>query len=278
MFALAGAVAAAERRIMDDTGRVLPLAHPAQRIVSLAPGATAMLFAAGGGARIVGTSEYSDEPAAAQRIPRIGDSQSFDAERVLALHPDVVVAWEGGTPPASIARLERLGLTVYRHKVTRLDEFAPALRRLGTLLGTETQAEQAASELTTRLTALRAQHAAALGSVLIQVWDRPIYTVGGAQILSDVLASCGYRNVFGDLREAGPSVSREAVLARDPDLIFALGPDAATGDAWLQNWRSLPTLKAVANHRLVQSADQRLTRLGPSTIVAAEKLCAKLDR
>lgn len=273
-----GLAMAAELKIIDDTGRTLVLGGPATRIVSLAPGATAMLFAAGGGSRVVGTVEYSDEPEAAKQIPRIGDSQSFDAERVLALHPDVVVAWEGGTSLASIEHLGRLGLKVYHHKLTRLDDLAPALEKLGALVGNPDQARQTAATLTTRLASLREQHATARGRVLIQVWDRPIYTVGGAQLLSDVLGLCGYTNLFEDLPEAGPSVSREAVLARNPDLILALAPDAATGQEWLQSWRTLPTMQAVMANRLVQSADQRLTRLGPSIVPAAEELCAQLDR
>ena len=84
-------------QLQDDDQRSLELPRPAQRIVSLAPGATAMLFAAGAGQLVVGTSDYSNEPEAAKAIERVGDSQSFDLERILALHPDVVVVWSGGT-------------------------------------------------------------------------------------------------------------------------------------------------------------------------------------
>jgi ABC-type Fe3+-hydroxamate transport system substrate-binding protein len=123
--------AAAPWSARDDDGRLLALSAPAKRIVSLSPGATALLFAAGAGAQIVGTSEYSTEPAAARDIPRVGDSQSFDTERILSLHPDVVIAWVDGTPEAQIARIERLGIPVYRHHVQRLDDLASAIRRLG---------------------------------------------------------------------------------------------------------------------------------------------------
>lgn len=264
-------------QVTDDTGAVLTLPAAATRIVSLSPGATAMLYAAGGGNTVVGTVEYSDEPEAARSIPRIGDSQSFDVERVLALHPDVVVAWEGGTPPATIERLQRVGLKIYRHRLARLDDLAPALLRLGSLVGNAAAARRSADDLTARLAALRDQHARARGRALIQVWDRPIYTVGGTQLLSDVLGLCGYSNVFSDLAEAGPSVSQEAVIARDPELILALAPDEATGQEWLQRWRAFPVMKAVTGQRLQLSTDQRLTRLGPSVVPAAELLCAQLD-
>src|SRR5450755_4719415 len=125
--------------VEDDEQQTLELAGPARRIVSLAPGATAMLFAVGAGDRVVGTSLYSDEPEAAKKIERIGDSQSFDLERVLALRPDVVIVWSTGTSPAQISRLQRAGLRIYHHRLSRLDQIPASLRRLGALTGTETE-------------------------------------------------------------------------------------------------------------------------------------------
>jgi iron complex transport system substrate-binding protein len=265
------------QQVTDDDGRVLELPGPARRIVSLSPGATAMLFAAGAGDRVVATPRYSDEPAAASRIPRIGDAQSFDIERILALQPDVVVAWTGGTPALPLQRLERLRVRVYRHHVTRLDDLPASLRRLGRLAGTSSQADAAAAALAARIQALRARHAAAARrSLLIQVWDRPIYTVGREQLLSDVIEACGYRNVFDDLGAPGPAVSVEAVVVRDPDVILALAPDAAMARNWLDGWRAFPSLRAVRDARLLADTDPRLSRLGPETVAAAESLCQQL--
>ena len=114
------APAAALWQVRDDEGRLISLAAPPQRIVSLSPGATAMLFAAGGGARVVGTPDFSVEPTAAGTIARIGDSHGFDLERILALHPDVVVAWTGAFSAAQLLPFERAGLPVYRHRVCLL--------------------------------------------------------------------------------------------------------------------------------------------------------------
>jgi len=263
----------------DDEGRRLVLPHPAQRIVSLSPGATAMLFTAGAGDRVVGTTEYSNEPEAAARIRRVGDSQSFDIEGILALRPDVVIVWSGGTSPAQIERLERVGLRVYRHRLTRLDDLPAALRRFGELAGTSATAANAASAMEQHIARIRANHRGPLRStVLIQVWDRPIYTVGRTQLLSDVIASCGYGNVFGDLEDAGPAVGLESVLTRDPDVILALADNQKAGDEWLQNWRRYSALKAVRDGRLLIFSDPRLSRLGPGAIDAVETLCGQLDR
>lgn len=266
------------RSITDDDQRTLTLKVAAPRIVSLAPGATAMLFAAGAGAQIVGTSGYSDEPAAAQRIERVGDSQNFDIERILFLHPDVVVVWSGGTSAAQIDKIERVGLPVYRHRIRILADIPDSLRRLGALAGTQREAQLAADRYAGRITALERRYAsAAAGTILMQVWDRPIYTVGRTELMSDVVRICGYQNVYGDLNEPGPAVSLESVLARDPDLILAVGTDLPTANEWLRRWRAFPTLKAVRSGRLIPWADPRLSRLGPSMVEATEALCGAIE-
>jgi len=271
------AAAAAPLQLQDDDGDLLTLAQPAHRIVSLAPGATAMLFAAGAGAYVIGTSRYSDEPEAARRVERVGDALSFDLERILALHPDVVVVWGGGTSPTQLARLQGVGLRIYRHRLTRLDDLAPSLLRLARLAGTESQARPAAALYAQRIAALRAAYRQAPNdSLLLEVWDRPLYTIGRPQVMNDVIEACGYRNVYEDLDIPSPAVTLESVLARDPAVILVLAPEAASGDRWAAAWRAYPTLRAVRSQRIVAWSDQRLSRLGPSIVEAAEALCRAL--
>jgi iron complex transport system substrate-binding protein len=274
LFAAAAAVT-----ITDDDQHTVQLASSSPRIVSLAPGATAMLYAAGAGARIVGTSDYSDEPEAARQLERVGDSRSFDLERILALHPDVIVIWSGGTSAAQIERLEHVGLPVYRHRIERLGDIPDSVRRLGELAGTQSQAQQSAAKLEQRIAALEQRYDAARGgTILIQVWDHPIYTVGRLELMSDVLRLCGYRNLYQDLAAPGPAVSLESVLARDPQTILAVGPDARSAEEWIEQWRTYPTLQAVRRGALVPWSDPRLSRLGPSMVDASEDLCNALAR
>jgi iron complex transport system substrate-binding protein len=264
-------------QLQDDDQHSLQLTRPAQRIVSLAPGATAMLFAAGAGERVVGTSEYSNEPEAAKRVERVGDAQSFDLERILALHPDVVVVWSGGTSPTQLARMEGVGLRIYRHRLARLDDIPASLVRFGVLAGTLPQAQAAAAEYTQRIAALRGRYRAAPpATVLIQVWDRPIYTVGRAEIMTDVIHACGYRSLYEDLADPGPAVTLESVLARDPQIILALPPDSNSGRDWVAAWRAYPSMRAVRSGSVLSWTDQRLSRLGPSIVDAAEDLCRAL--
>jgi iron complex transport system substrate-binding protein len=263
-------------QLRDDDGRLLSLPGPPQRIVSLAPGATAMLFAAGGGARVVGTPEFSVEPEAARGITRIGDSHGFDLERILALHPDLLVAWSGGASAAQLAPFERAGLPVYHHRVARLDDLPRSLERLGVLLHTEAEAQRAAAALAARIGAIHERyHRADPPTLLLQVWDRPVYTLGGGQLTADAAEACGYRNVYAELRDAAPAVSLESIVARDPDVILALAADENTAQQWLEHWQSLPAMRAVRNRRVVSFVDARLSRMGPETVDATEALCQK---
>jgi iron complex transport system substrate-binding protein len=271
------APAAAAWQVHDDEGRLLTLPAPPQRIVSLSPGATAMLFAAGGGTRVVGTPEFSVEPAAAAAVARIGDSHGFDLERILALHPDMVVAWTGAFSAAQLLPFERAGLPVYRHRVVRLDDLPVALRRLGALLDTAAVANAAADALGARINALRVRYQrSSRPRLLLQVWDRPVYTLGGEQLISDAVEACGYRNLYGELRDAAPAVSLESIAARDPEAIVALAADQRSARDWLGQWRSFPRLSAVRQGRLYAFVDARLSRLGPEAVTATEALCAQL--
>jgi iron complex transport system substrate-binding protein len=269
------------RSVSDDLGRTVRVAGPPLRIVSLTPGATEMLFAAGGGTQLIATVQYSSEPPAARAVPRIGDVAAIDMERLVALRPEVVIAWPAGGNPAQRAKIEALGIPLYQQEVARLTDLPGSLRHLGLLAGTETVAEAAASSLEARLTALEHTYSTGAGgwqpTVLLQVWNRPIYTVGGRHLMSDALAICGARNVFADLPEPGPLVDTEAVIARNPDIILAASPPGE-GAAWVADWQRFATLAAVRNHRVVAFENQALSRLGPSVLDATEDLCRTIAR
>ena len=270
------------RTVRDDLGSAVEVGPAPLRIVSLTPGATEMLFAAGGGGQLIATVQYSNEPAAARAVPRIGDVATIDMERLVALRPQVVIAWPAGGNPAQRAKIAALGIPLYQQQVARLADLPGSLRRLGTLAGTEPVAEQSAAALEARLGALERTYSAAIPpqqrpTVLLQVWNRPIYTVGGRHLMSDALALCGARNVFADLPEPGPLVDTEAVIARNPDIILAAAP-TGEGATWVADWQRFPGLAAVRNHRVVAFENQALSRLGPSVLDATEELCRTIAR
>lgn len=278
LFALA--LASPGMTCKDDAGYTVTLAssQSPHRIVSLAPGATEMLFAAGAGKQVIATVRYSDEPPAAKQIPRIGDVVAIDLEKLVALRPEVAVVWPGGGNPAQIEEIGRIGIPLYRQQVNLLADIPGSLRRLGALAGTSAVAENAASAIEARLAGLARQYQNSRHpTVLLQVWNHPIYTVGGTHLISDALKLCGARNVFGDLRELGPVIDVEAVVARNPDIIVIAAPPGS-GQEWVADWQRFMSLQAVRNGNVIVFEDQRLTRLGPSVIDATEELCKVLAK
>ena len=245
------------------------------RIVSLAPSLTEIAYAAGAGAALVGTVEYSDYPAEARSLPRVGDGWSVDVERVLALRPDVVLAWSSGTPQATIERLESVGLRVVTVPTFRLADVPAALRLVGRLAGTPAVAESAARRFDDEVDRLRRQHAGvSVLTVFIQIDDQPLFTVGGRHVLSEVVELCGGRNVFAGLTQVAPQVDVEAVLARDPQVILSTDDTVADPAAM---WRRWPQLKSVRAATIYPLPSDLVARATPRLAQGVAATCGALD-
>lgn len=255
--------------VVDDAGRTVTLAAPAARVISLAPHTTELLYAAGGGARLVGAVAYSDYPPEANALPRVGSNTALDLERIVALKPDLIVVWRHGNDARQLDKLRELGIALFFSEPGKVDDVATNLERLGTLLGTEGTARAAAQHYRGEIARLRARYAARpVVSVFYQVWDRPLLTLNGTHIVSDAIALCGGRNVFGGLAARVPTVSVEAVVAADPEAIVtaARGATAPTPDAPLPDlarWRAWPRMTAVARGNLFAIDGDLITRPGP---------------
>jgi iron complex transport system substrate-binding protein len=265
---------AAAFRLIDDVGQTLQFTAPPQRIISLTPHLTELLFAVGAGAQLVGVDSASDYPEATRTLPRVGDYSRINFERILALKPDLVIVWVGGNRAADIHGLEKMGLPVLHTQATRLDDVARLLRLIGQVSGHAEAGEAAARDFSARLAALQARsvrHPPV--SVFYQVWDRPLMTVGGTHWISDALAVCGARNVFADLRGLSPVVSREAVLRRAPELIVS-GSDAPDARRQWQHFASLP---AVKNQAFVRVDADLLHRPTPRLVEGVAELCEAVE-
>lgn len=261
------------RSVTDDAGREITLSAPAERIITLAPHATELMFAAGGGGRIVGTVAHSDYPPAAERVARIGDALHLDRERILALTPDLVVAWESGNRPQDLGWLESLSIPVFLSEPRTLVQISGTLRRLGRLAGTEAAAETAARDFESRLGQLQHRHHRAEPlTVFYQIWRQPLMTVTGSHLISDVLTLCGGRNLFADLRGLTATIGAEAVIRADPDFIVAAADDPVDSDA-LEPWRGWPQLRAVRRRQLVILPSDLIHRASPRILDAADRLC-----
>ncbi len=262
--------------VTDDTGVAVPMSGPAQRIVSLAPGATEMLFAAGAGGRIVATVRDSDTPEAARRIERIGDANAISYERLLALKPDAVVVWEDLSNRLMVESLRKLRLPLYFVRVRKLEDVAQSVRRMGALAGTAPVADAAAVELEKRIAQLaRVKPRGEPLRVFYMIWAEPLYTVGGRHIITDAITRCGGRNIFDDIEFPAPIVEFENVVKRDPDVIVLSAPPITARD-WRERWQRFTTIRAVETGRLINFTDRRLDRMGPTAIDAVESQCAIL--
>lgn len=272
------AVAAnAEVQVTDGSGAVVRLAAPAKRIVSLAPHMTEVLFEIGAGDKVVGAVEYSDYPEAARKVHRVGGYSRVDLEAVAALKPDLIVAWQSGNAPSDVEKLRGLGFPVYLSQPNLIESIPAELERIGKLTGTEATANADAARFRQRYAALVARYGKRPPiSVFYQIWKQPLMTVNGKQIISDALRLCGGRNVFANLPNLAPTVTVEAVIAANPEVILASGMGDARPE-WLDDWKRWTSLTAVARNNLYFVPPEEIQRHTSRILDGTEKLCADLD-
>lgn len=264
----AGCVAAAPNAGRPDG----PL--PPQRIVTLAPHLAELVFAAGAGEQLVGTVAWTDYPPAAAALPHIGDAFRIDLEALAALQPDLVLGWTGGNPDHLLEQLGQRGYRVVALEPRRLDDIGRHLVEIGELAGTEAAAREAAAIYRVDLYGLRRAHADKPElRVFYQVSWRPLYTVGGRQLISEIIALCGGRNVFADLGELAPAVAMEAVIARDPEVILTAEGQSVD----LDEWRRWPGISAVAAGHLYTVDGDLVVRPSPRILEGTRQVCAALD-
>ena len=253
-----------------------PSATPARRIVTLAPGLAELTFAAGAGDRLIATVEYSNSPAAARRVPRIGDAYRVDMEKLLSLHPDLVLGWAGGTPAALLERITQLGLHVEVIATYRLADISQAVRRIGALAGTLLLAEDKARAIEAAIAGLvRDYGSRSPVAVFIEVDDKPLYTVNGKQLISQVVELCGGRNIFADVAQLAPAIGIEAVIARNPQAILSTDDTVVDARAAWARWSSITAVRT--GNIFTLNADevaQPTTRI----VAGALAVCGALDR
>jgi len=275
LAALAASQVQAAVTVKDDDGNTITLQKPAQRVISLAPHVTELLFAAGGGSHVVGVVSYSDFPEEAKKIPQIGSNREVDLERIMALKPDLIVVWRHGSSERQIDMVRKLGVPLYHSEPVKLEDIPESLARLGQLMGTEKVANPAAAELRRQLAGLRSRYASRpTVRTFYQVWDKPLYTLSGKHIVSDALRLCGGENIFAKLSVTAPVVSVEGVLQENPEAIFATAEKNYGG---VNMWKPYGTLLAVRNDNLFTIDGNLLNRSGPRMIQGAAMLCEKLE-
>ncbi|MNF77224.1 Vitamin B12-binding protein precursor [compost metagenome] len=239
-----------------------------ERVVSLAPSLSEIVVELGSADLLVGVLDAGERPPELNDLPSVGRYGQLDMERLLSLKPDLLLLWPGSVGPAQREQLSRLGIPTYVAEPHSLEQLASQIEAIAGQLGRPERGRTLAADVRQRLEALRQRYQRAEPlRVFYQVWDQPLYTVGGGQIISDALAVCGARNVFADMSLPAPQVSIEAVLARNPEAILAGSQDQ------LEAWNAWPQVAAVTQGRLLLVTDKGLERPSGQMIEATAKLC-----
>lgn len=241
----------------------------AQRVVSLAPSLTEIVTELGAQDQLVGVLDAGERPAGLERVASVGHYGQLNIEALLSLKPDLLLLWPGSVSPAQRDQLQRLGIAVFVSEPHSLDELADAIKSIGSKLDKPDAAEKLVRDFRQRLASVRQRyHRDVPLRVFYQVWDAPLYTVGGGQIISDAVRACGGENVFAELALPAPQVSLEAVLQRDPQVILVTEPSQIAA------WAKWPQVAAVREGR-VWVRDAALERPSGGMIAAVERLCGQ---
>ncbi|PKA70982.1 vitamin B12 transport system substrate-binding protein [Pseudomonas baetica] len=240
----------------------------ALRVVSLAPSLSEIVVELDSADLLVGVLDAGERPAAIARVPSVGRYGQLDMERLLSLKPDLLLLWPGSVGPAQRDQLKHLNIPTYVAEPHSLEQLSAQIESIASQLGRPERGVKLAADLRKRLNELRQRYRRDVPlKVFYQVWDKPLYTVGGGQIISDALQVCGARNVFDGLSLPAPQVSIEAVLQRDPEVILA-------GDqAQLDAWKAWPQVAAVKQEKLLLVTDKGLERPSGQMISATATLC-----
>lgn len=236
----------------------------AERVISLAPSLSEIVVELGAADQLVGVLDGGERPAALASVPSVGHYGQLDMERLLSLKPDLILLWPGSVGPAQREQLQRLNIPVYVAEPHSLEQLTTQVQAIADQLGRAEAGRQLAAQLHQRLAKLRQRYQRAEPlRVFYQVWNQPMYTVGGGQIISDALSVCGARNVFDDLKLPAPQVSVESVLQRDPQMILV--GDQVQKDTW-KVWPAM-----AGRVRLVP--DKGLERPSGQMVEAVGRLC-----
>lgn len=276
ILAALGVTPASALQLKDDRGIVVEVSTRPSRIVALSPHLAEIVYAAGAGSQLAAVVRYSDYPEAAARLPRVGDATRVDMERIVMLKPDLILGWRSGNPRGDLERLEGRGFPLFVTEPARLADIARLVRAVGLLAGTARIAAEAASTFERELEVLRLRYSARpVVRVFYEIWHRPLLTVNGRHLISDVLALCGGVNVFADAAVLTPAVSLEAVLAARPDVVLG-GSSATRPEQLAAEWRGAPVaaLRELPVRYVPPDLIQRQT---PRIVQGARLVCEQLE-
>lgn len=247
-----------------------------QRVIALSPHITEMIYAIGAGEQLVAVSDFSNYPAAAAKLPSVASYASINIEAVLALQPDLVIAWRSGNPPADIDRLQQFGINVAFSDPLTLDDISRELQLLGTLTGHEHNAQLVAQQFSQQLNALRAQYQHKTPvPVFFAMGTKPLSTVANNAWPQQMLTLCGAKNAFAEVKGDYPQVGIEQVILAKPEVIIQAGRANVITD--FSFWQRFTMLPAVSKQQFLTVNADYLYRTTPRTLLGIQQLCEGVD-
>lgn len=259
-------------KVTDDDGRVFVLDQPARRIVTLSPSLAEIVFAVGAGDRLVGVSSYSDDPIEASKIRVVASSGRIDIERLRWLRPDLVIGWRTGNPARDLERIKRMGMPVFMTEPRNLTDIARIVRTIGVLTGTSDVADMTARSFDELVASLSITAAEPM-TAFVEIWHRPLLTVSGAHLMTDILRTCGASNVFAGIPALTARVSPEQLLIANPRLLVVSGT-AEARQSIIERWQALKLVRAVQDGNIVVIDPRILHRQGLRIVEAVRGICA----
>lgn len=259
--------------VSDDAGNTLHLARPAKRLIVLAPDLVENVFAVGAGAAIVGVVQGSDFPKAALQIPVVGSYSGVDLERIVSLHPDLIIGWKYAFP-RQLAALQRLGIPVYIASPKQLNDVPALMRKLGCLTGQEQTANAAAAQFEASLQQIKktvtSKHAP---TVFFQIDQHLLMTINKDSWINQVIEMCGGKNLYANAKVITPEITREAMVLANPEVIMNI----SNNDQWKSDWQQWPNMTAVKNHALYSINPDIISRAGPRLVDGVRQVCRILQ-
>ena len=255
--------------------------HP-QRIITVAPHLSEVVEAAGGANRLISVSAYSNFPESVKKLPITSDARSIDLEKMKSLRPDLIIYWRGGTPESQIESIKKTftSIQVVSVEPKKLTDIANDIETIGKLLGTETIAKKNADAFRAQITELKYQYQnknKRKVRVFYQVWAQPLMTLNQDHLIADIINICGGEQLFAKEKLLVPTVSREAVVKANPEIIFTAVDTQQMKTDWSM-WSSIPQLAATQRKAFIDIDGDMISRPSTRIMQGAKKICSEIDK
>jgi iron complex transport system substrate-binding protein len=255
--------------------------HP-QRIITVAPHLSEVVESAGGANRLISVSAYSNFPESVKKLPITSDARSIDLEKMKSLRPDLIIYWSGGTPESQIESIKKTftSIQVVSVEPKKLTDIANDIETIGKLLGTEAIAKKNADAFRTQITELKHQYQnknKRKVRVFYQVWAQPLMTLNQDHLIADIINICGGEQLFAKKKLLVATVSREAVVKANPEIIFTAVDTQQMKTDWSM-WSSIPQLAATQKKALIDIDGDMISRPSTRIMQGAKKICSEIDK